>query len=1107
MTEPSRSPLRTVGLLRAVIRRSRADWPLVLATWLLLACSTVLITSAVTYSESVTLGGFHRMIEASAPAASAVRIHASIQGTGLAAADAAIAPAIRTGLGDGRGLVALVATTDSLSLAGVDASDATRQIRVGSYDKIETHSSLSHGRWPKVGGVPVEATLSTGAAAALGFKTGDRIVLTSKLDPARRIDVVIVGLWQPNPDDRYWLGSGLELTGVQSDGRATTRGPFVVTPADLTTMAATTSVNAEWRWLPAIDALNPADADPLRDAIAGLGDRVAAAYPAAYTYSESGLPDTLAAATKALIVAQSSALLLFTQFAIVAVYAILLVAGMLVERRRPESALLRSRGAGSIHLALLALGEATLLAVPAVAVAPFAAQGVLRLMGAVGPLATAGVLAPVGIDGAAITAAVVAGLGCIVVLTLPALPRTVTLSGVRAALSRQVGRTLAQRLGLDLVLVAVAAVAVWQLRMYGAPLTRTVRGSLGIDPLLVAAPAIGLLAGALVATRIVPRLGELAERLAERGSGLTATFLARQIGRRPLRYTRLALLLMLAASLGTFAAMFSATWSRSQSDQAAYQSAADVRVTLADHPALPDWARGPAYAAIAGVRTASPASRTTADVGRDVIGGQMLAIDSAAVAELSSFPGGSLGESPAATLKLLSAPGAGPMIALPGQPERLAVTIDTNLVVPGLDTSQTDPASPTTEIEVSVVVADGTGLHRFAGRSIGLKADGSRVIIAMTATIDGRPYRMSGPLRLEAVEIKLVGQVFSMATGTVQLRSLESSDSTGGDQWQTVDLGLGSAGWGWGRVFNQTATVYSPPPGSPGLVSIGLGDTDVQSGDGVTIRYWAAPGGSNSIPALANRQLLDAGGALEGDTILASRLGFESPLTIVATVDGFPTLDPSKPLLVVDGAALGLIDYATWGLVDTPGEWWLTVSPGSESAVVTALSGGPYSVASIVSRAQIEASQSVDPVSLAVIGALLLGSLAAALIAAIGFLVTVAFMARERRGELALLRALGQTSRSVVAMLAAEEVGLLAYGLLAGVGLGLLIGWLSIPFASLTPSGLAAIPPPVLVVPWPTICVLAIPGLALLALGATVLIRISAAGPVAGALRSREVEP
>ena len=55
---------------------------------------------------------------------------------------------------------------------------------------------------------------------------------------------------------------------------------------------------------------------------------------------------------------------------------------------------------------------------------------------------------------------------------------------------------MAQRLGIDLALVVLAIVALWELRLYGAPLTRNARGVLGVDPLLVAAPAIGLLAGA-----------------------------------------------------------------------------------------------------------------------------------------------------------------------------------------------------------------------------------------------------------------------------------------------------------------------------------------------------------------------------------------------------------------------------------------------------------------------------------------------------------------------------------------------------------------------------------------------------------------------------------
>jgi len=244
---------------------------------------------------------------------------------------------------------------------------------------------------------------------------------------------------------------------------------------DLATVVGSGSVNVEWRWLPAIESLQPGRADALRAAIATIGDRAQVAYPATYIWADSGLPDTLKAASRSLLVAQGSILLLFAQFAVLAVYAMLLVAGMLVERRRPESALLRSRGASSGHVALLAFGESLLLAVPAVAVAPFVAVAVVRLVGAVGPLASAGVLTSVSIDGTAVAAAVGAGIGCVLVLTVPALPGlgSGTLPGVRAALSRQLGRTLAQRLGLDLVLLVVAAIAIWQLQLYGAPLTRT----------------------------------------------------------------------------------------------------------------------------------------------------------------------------------------------------------------------------------------------------------------------------------------------------------------------------------------------------------------------------------------------------------------------------------------------------------------------------------------------------------------------------------------------------------------------------------------------------------------------------------------------------------
>ena len=76
----------------------------------------------------------------------------------------------------------------------------------------------------------------------------------------------------------------------------------------------------------------------------------------------------------------------------------------------------------------------------------------------------------------------------------------------RAARSRvTVGRPtlagLAQRRRLDLVLVALALLGYWQLRRYHGVLVSH-KGGLGIDPFLVAAPAVLLLAGALLSLRL-----------------------------------------------------------------------------------------------------------------------------------------------------------------------------------------------------------------------------------------------------------------------------------------------------------------------------------------------------------------------------------------------------------------------------------------------------------------------------------------------------------------------------------------------------------------------------------------------------------------------------
>ena len=438
------------------------------------------------------------------------------------------------------------------------------------------------------------------------MKTGDRLSLVSRLDANRTVDVAITGTWRADPADGYWLADPLVLAGTEKGGRFTTRGPLVVDEADLVTGPLAEPLDAQWRAIPDINGFRPQSLDAVGANVGGLLGRVNAALPGTNQASISTkLPAILASVDRSVLVAQAGILLLLVQFGVLAAYAVILVAALLLERRRTETALLRSRGAGTGHLALMAFGEALIVTVPAVIVAPWLAMLLVQAVRLNPAMEGVGLSAPLP-GPATFTTAIVGGLVALVALTIPTLASGVSIAGVRAAVGRQGGRTLPQRLGLDLVLVAVAVIAMLQLRLYGATLTRNTRGTLGVDPLLVAAPAIGLVAGAVLAIRIVPRLAELGERALARTKGLIGSLGGRQVARRPLRYTRAALLLILAAALGTFASAHAATWTQSQADQAAWTAGSDVRIEPGPQSDVPSWALGGALRAIPGVTAATP---------------------------------------------------------------------------------------------------------------------------------------------------------------------------------------------------------------------------------------------------------------------------------------------------------------------------------------------------------------------------------------------------------------------------------------------------------------------------------------------------------------------
>ena len=1104
-----------LGPLRVVLNRSLADWLIVAAAWLVIGCATTLLAIGVLYGDAVALSGLRQVIAAEPVTATSVVVDMRVERDELASADEAISHQVRRILGWTDGELARVIRSGTFDLPAGLANLGDSDLAVfEAADRLEHHATIVEGAWPSAGAEPIAVAVSSAAADQLGVAVGDEVSLASRAGQDRTVAVRIVGRWEPNdPAESYWLGDPLELSGVSPGTSFTLHGPLVLTADDLAARIATGALDATWRALPAFENLALGNVRWMRADAAALERRIRGELGNAAFFSVStGLPDILAGADRSLLVGRSGVLILTIQFAVLAGYALILIAGLLVEQRRIETALLRSRGAGAGNVAWMAFLEGLLLVVPAALAAPWIALGVLRLFDAVGPLAAAGVSIEPRVDTIAIIVAAAAGVACLIGLVVPAFASGRGLAAVRQTMARQGSRTLAQRLGIDIALVILAGVGLWQLRQYGAPLTATVRGSIGLDPLLVAAPAIGLLAGAIVALRVVPLVAEVGERLLGTRRGLVAPLGARQLARRPLRYTRSALLLMLAAALGTFAATYATTWERSQADQAAYQAGGDLRLDVASFPDLPIWSLGAAYASVPGVERAMPVVAEAFDVSGQSTSGQLLAVDAPTMGEIVDVRPDLLGGRSVDEVATALAPhleGLAP-IPLPGEAAALEIGVDASLanyptVEPDGQTAFRGPLPEALIVgRVAVAVRDAGGLvHTYEAGGLQAGLDAQRIEIPLTGELPGGERLVPKyPVELLGIQLLLELPPDTRVAGDLEVTSVLARGADGAAA--AIDLVPSRDGWTW--LIERGGAALQPAPtaeGSPERISV-LEDRPFFGDDGPIglrlIPESLAAAADRPLPVLVSRTFADETRSAVGDSVAIGSLTRRTNMEVVGIVEAFPTLDPTEPFAIVDLGGYALATFARSGEDLFTDEWWLSVD--DSAAVAARLTEDPYSVERIISRDERTRELSDDPIALGVIGALAIGSVAALIVAAIGFVASAVVSTRERLGEFALLRAMGLSPAQLAAWLTIENTFLLAAGVLAGTGLGLLLAWLVLPFVTLTADGRSVVPPLLIEIPWPAIVAVALGALMALVVAVVVIGGVLRRVAVSGVLRS-----
>lgn len=1073
---------RLISLIATVSKRIPSDWLIVSAAFVTILLAMVLLASGPIYADSVTISALQRTLT-EAPVREA-NISVGIRAFPRNAA--AVTDVVESEVDEALASVGFHLYTrveaGAHSLGG-DEKGVIDLASIQYLQGVESKTTLLEGAWPGDTAPPYEVAISETLGEALGIGPGDLLDVTDRRDPEISADLLVVGLYEvDDPADAYWFGDGLTLAGRVDSPGFREFGPFLVSMGTMSDAFTPARSSIEWRVLPNFGDLTVEEVDDLRSGVEALPHTLNRALLVALEGDldgtseftvESGLSDLLDGVDRSLGVTRAGVLAVLAQLAVLAGYALALTAGLMVSVRRSETSLIRSRGASPTQLVNFALAEGLLLTAPAVLVAPYLASAVLNLFNRFGPLTSIGLTISPRPTEESFLVAGVAGLLALFGLTWPAFRTARRTERIAAGHHpREQGQRLAQRLGVDLALVALAAVAFWQLQVLGPEVGARVRGRFGVDPILIVAPALGLLAGAILALRVVPLLARAMEKIAASGTRAVSALAAWQVSRRPVRYARSSLLLIIAIGIGFFAASYSTTWAASQRDQAAHAVGSEFSVSPDTRPdaTLGDLVLPISHEALGGVRASMPVQRTSGSLVSGDRPIQFLLIDAAKAAEVVRIrPDLAPGFEDLMTTLVDHRP-AMASLPLPGEPSALSLEFDVVEIPPENGPpiqGSTDPS-----VVVNVVLQDGNDLiHRIAVRPLRIDLGRRRMVVDLTEPLaDGSTATPAYPLSLVSIEFEsLVPDV--SRTLEVLFHAVYVRD---GRRWTEVDLSEEWTDWTFSQPVivgtNRRPSLMPGEPSSNGLRMV------IETGSAFTPSrafFSLRPVGSSqqdTYQVLASESFTDSKSLDVGDQMTLAPLRVPDARAVIAGVfQSFPTFDsPDAQVLVADLPTIQMLSYEPGFGLSRTGEYWLAAGDGVDEITAT-LEAPPFRSLSVTSSQDLTETLISDPVALGTIGALTIGFIAAALLAVVGFAVSATVSARERLVEFALIRAVGLSNRQLTGWLALEQSVLVGVSLLLGTSTGALLTGAVLPQISLTQGGALAVPEPRVVYPWETI--------------------------------------
>jgi len=919
-------------------------------------------------------------------------------------------------------------------------------------------------------GFSIEGMVGSETAEMYDIEVGDSLIFMGGYgEGLNEIKVDVVAIIDPiDPKEEYWFLNTEVFTVPPDDGKVI---PLFISQDDLfgilPRLFPDGRATFNWFYFIDTDKVNSLNADTIRLAVRRMERQLLVNLPRSGMFTV--LDSVISEYQGKLMFTQIPLFLIVFQIAAIILYYLVTVSNMLIDREAGEIALFRSRGAGTWHIIGIYFMEGLVLSAVGAVAGPFLGAFAFSMLGKTGSFLslTEGGLLPIRFSGTVLILAITAAVLCLLALLIPAIQaarRGVVLQRQHAA--RPQAAPVWQRFYLDIVLLIFGAVLYWELKERGSLLTMNVFGGLGMDPLLLMTPMLLLLAVAIVFLRLFPLLIKLATRMSKYVVNAPLVLGLWYMARNPVHYSRLILLLVMAASVGMFSATFLGTLERSYNERTLYSAGGDVRLAYLNDPYWSKDSQEQRYSEIEGVENIAAVYRNNGRVGTMFTETEfvLLAIDPDEMRDIAWYRE-DFGE------KTL--------------PELMDLVAEDKPLPQGLDLPEGSetiglwvyPDEDTIGTVVYLRVKDGLG--RYYDLKLGTPVPETWQYMSANLTLFMSDEPLPPPLNLCCIHLRseggggFGGRLQALYFDDLQVTGSFSSESLIIDDFEDVSM--------W-RVSSD-AVSGSLSGGQSSVGTFRIEPEKVYSGRTSARFGWSTYGGSRRgiyinpddrpVAAIVSQTFLDNAKVKVGSLVQIRLPGQYMYVTITDVIDYFPSLDPhDRGFLIVDLDRLLSVRNRQLTTPFYPNEIWLTLSDDGDkrAAAVEEVEGGTLGAREFYYKDDMLERLETDPLAAAGWGGMLtIAFLGVILVSSLGFIVYSYLSAQSRQLDFAILRTLGFSLRQIMGLVCFEQL----FIIIVGMGLGTIIGerlsYIMMPFLQLTEQGEQVLPPFILTVNWGTI--------------------------------------